>query len=77
MLRTLLICTTLAVTACASAPKTAPTATASTDRYCVSSASRIPQSNCAPGRTYDKTDLDRTGQTNVAKALQMLDPAVH
>jgi hypothetical protein len=34
---------------------------------------------CAPvhGRSYDRDDLDRTGQTNVADALRMLDPSVN
>ena len=34
---------------------------------------------CAPvsGRSYDRDDLDRTGQTNVADALRMFDPSVH
>ncbi len=29
------------------------------------------------GRSYDRDDLDRTGQTDVADALRMLDPSVH
>jgi hypothetical protein len=34
---------------------------------------------CAPvhGRSYDREDLDRTGQTNIADALRMLDPSVN
>lgn len=31
----------------------------------------------APGRSYTEEDLRRTGQTNVADALRMLDPSVH
>lgn len=33
---------------------------------------------CAParGRSYTEDDLDRTGQTNVADALRMLDPSI-
>jgi hypothetical protein len=29
------------------------------------------------GRSYDREDLDRTGQTNIADALRMLDPSVN
>lgn len=34
---------------------------------------------CAPvsGRSYNRDDIDRTGQTNVADALRMLDPSVN
>lgn len=34
---------------------------------------------CAPvsGRSYSRDDIDRTGQTNVADALRMLDPSVN
>ncbi|HEY2622585.1 MAG TPA: hypothetical protein VGI53_04025 [Dyella sp.] len=30
----------------------------------------------APGRSYSKDDIDRTGQPTLGPALQMLDPAV-
>ena len=30
----------------------------------------------APGRSYSKEDIDRTGQPTLGPALQMLDPAV-
>ena len=47
------------------------------NKTCITSASRIPQNNCsAPGQTYTHDDIDRTGQTNAAQALQMLDPAI-
>lgn len=83
MFRTLMICTTLALAACASTPGT-PTAAktdlaknAAANKNCITSASRIPQNNCsAPGHTYTQDDIDRTGQTNVAQALQMLDPSI-
>lgn len=31
----------------------------------------------ANGRVYTAEDIQRTGQTNVADALRMLDPAIH
>lgn len=36
-----------------------------------------PECANAPGRSYTQEDLQRTGQTNVADALRMLDPSVH
>ncbi len=29
------------------------------------------------GRSYDREDIERTGATDVAQALRMLDPAIH
>lgn len=29
------------------------------------------------GRAYDREDIERTGATDVAQALRMLDPAIH
>ncbi|GAA3920909.1 hypothetical protein [Luteimonas lutimaris] len=29
------------------------------------------------GRAYDRDDIERTGATNTAEALRMLDPAIH
>lgn len=38
---------------------------------------RLPrQDTCLPGRAYDQDDIRRTGATNVAEALQMLDPSI-
>lgn len=31
----------------------------------------------ASGRVYSREDLDRTGQTDIADALRMLDPAIY
>lgn len=31
---------------------------------------------CQPGRAYDRSDIDRTGASSLADALQRLDPAV-
>jgi hypothetical protein len=44
------------------------------------SGSRIPAKagNCPsyPGRSYSQQDIDRTGQSQVGDALQMLDPSI-
>jgi hypothetical protein len=85
MFRIATICTVLMLAACATAP-TAPTtaqnantATASATKPGCATASRIPDSSCAPGSTYTQQDLQSTGVpgNNVANSLQMLDPAVH
>jgi hypothetical protein len=82
MVRTLLICTTLALAACAGTPAT-PTAqngvagNATPNTNCITSASRIPQNGCNTfGRTYTQDDIDRTGKTDPGQALQMLDPSI-
>ena len=86
MLRTLLICAVVSASAvgCSSTPQPrsdAPAAAATATRPCaLGSASRIParpdQCSPSPGRTYSQEDVERTGQTNVADALQMLDPSI-
>lgn len=82
MLRTLLICTAVAITGCATTTADKPsrpvTAANTGDPLCVTPATRIPQPNdcSAPGRSYSQQDIQRTGQTNVGEALQLLDPAV-
>jgi hypothetical protein len=39
--------------------------------------SRIPGSKCRGyGRAYSNEDIDRTGQTNAADALALLDPSI-
>ena len=47
---------------------------------CVSqTATRIPASNenCSrAGRTYTSEDIERTGQTSTADALQLMDPSI-
>jgi hypothetical protein len=58
-------------------PKTAAVAT----RPCPQdSSSRIPlrpgECSPVPGRTYSDKDMERTGQTDVGNALQMLDPSI-
>jgi hypothetical protein len=39
--------------------------------------SRVPGSKCRGyGRSYSNEDIDRTGQTNAADALALLDPSI-
>jgi hypothetical protein len=37
---------------------------------------RAGECSSAPGRTYSDEDMERTGQTNVGDALQLLDPSI-
>jgi hypothetical protein len=87
MFRTLLICAVVSasVIACSSTgparPDTTRTATAATARPCPQdTASRIPlrpgECSSSPGRTYSDKDMERTGQTDVGNALQLLDPSI-
>ena len=85
MFRTLLICAVVSASAlgCSSTPQPRPdaTRTATATAQCSEpTASRIPRKpdECSPspGRTYTQTDVERTGQTNVGDALQMLDPSI-
>jgi hypothetical protein len=83
MLRTLLICAVVSASAlgCASTqPRPEAQAAASGPCATAHTASRIPAKpgDCAasPGRAYSQADVERTGQTNVGDALQMLDPSI-
>jgi hypothetical protein len=78
MFRTAMIVAVVAIAGCATAPKAPDTASAAQKPPC-GTASRIPQSNCAPGSTYSADDIKSTGVpgNNVANSLQMLDPAIH
>jgi hypothetical protein len=86
MLRTLLICAVVSASAlgCSGAPQPRPDASAAaaaTARPCaLPTASRLPakpdECSATPGRTYSDTEVQQTGQTNVADALRMLDPSV-
>ena len=40
--------------------------------------SRLPASeaDCMPGRSYSKSDIDATGETNAAGALRLMDPSI-
>jgi hypothetical protein len=86
MLRTLFICAVVSASAvgCSSTPQPRPdtqAAASTTPRPCApATASRIParpdECSPSPGRSYSQEDVERTGQTNVADALQMLDPSI-
>jgi hypothetical protein len=83
MFRELLICTVVsACAACTSTSQSRPDAkTADASQPCsLATGSRIPakpgQCSSAPGRSYSQQDIDRTGQTQVGDALQMLDPSI-
>jgi hypothetical protein len=82
MFKTLLICAAASLAACASTtPRPAP-ATQATAVACPqnSSASRLPQRpgacSSTPGRSYSNEQIEGTGQTDMASALQMLDPSI-
>lgn len=82
MFRTLLICAVVSasVIACATPGKSLQADAKAAQPCTLSSASRIParpnQCSSSPGRSYTQQDIERTGQTNVGDALQMLDPSV-
>jgi len=72
----------LSLAACATPPSTPnQTTTAAAKPACVpETASRIPVKDskyCSGfGSTYDKQDVDNTGQQDLSRALPMLDPSV-
>ena len=73
----------LSLAACATTPPPAPnpTTAAAAKPTCVpETASRIPVKDskyCSGfGSTYDKQDVDNTGQQDLSRALPMLDPSV-
>jgi len=73
----------LSLAACAgapTAPMTPPAAQVKPPPGCVAqTATRIPvkDDTCAGfGSTHTKEDVDRTGQTDLSRALPMLDPSV-
>jgi hypothetical protein len=77
------LCLTLGLGACASAPPVAEqpkSAAVQPPLGCVpNTASRLPpnSSSCtAPGSSYSKDQIDRTGQPYLNQSLQMLDPAI-
>lgn len=78
MWRTMAICAALAVGGCATAPTPQTNkAVAVLPQMCVQSGSRLNPTNCAPGSSYTKQDVDSTGQVYTQNALKLLDPAVH
>jgi uncharacterized lipoprotein YmbA len=75
MCKTFLLCITITLAACASTTPTARTAAADCRQNSI--ASRIAnQCSASQVRTYSQEDVQRTGQTDVAHALQMLDPSI-
>jgi hypothetical protein len=86
MFRTLLICAVVSASAvgCSGTPQPRPdTQAAATARPCSQyqgTASRLPakpdECSATPGRAYSQTEVQQTGQTNVADALRMLDPSI-
>jgi len=79
MIKTFLLCVTATLAACASTtPTTTPAArTAAVQCPQDSTASRIPnRCSASPVRTYSQEDVRRTGQPDLANALQMLDPSI-
>jgi hypothetical protein len=82
MLRLILIGGVVAVLAgCATAPQSASTAGGAVAPQsqlppCTPDATRIPDKNCGPGRTWDQNAIKSTGQSQPGAALNMLDPAL-
>jgi hypothetical protein len=73
---------TAALAACASTPSHPPSrsASAALPAGCSTTESRIARpesSGCySPSRVYSQKDMRQTGKTDVAHALQMLDPSI-
>jgi hypothetical protein len=83
MFRTLIICAVVSASAVAcstTAPRQDAKTAAAAPQCRQDSSSRIPlrpgECSATPGRTYTNEDVERTGQTNVADALQLLDPSI-
>jgi hypothetical protein len=82
MIKSLFICAVVSALAVGCTTTAPPrTAAAAATRPCPQdSASRIPmrpgECSSSPGRTYSDKDMERTGQTDVGDALQMLDPSI-
>ena len=85
MIRTLIICTVvwasaLGCSATQPRPDTREAADTAVRPCSVATASRLPPKpgdcSAAPGRTYSQDDVQRTGQTTVGGALQLLDPSI-
>jgi hypothetical protein len=86
MYRTLLICavvsaSTLGCSITQPRPDAQQTASAATRQPCaLETGSRIApnpgECSMAPGRSYSQTDIQRTGEVDVAEALHLLDPSI-
>lgn len=81
MFRVLIACAALAVAACATTtPPSTSNATAQKAPQkapCAPEATRLPQTECGPGSTYDQTQISQTGQPEAGAAVQMLDPRIY
>jgi hypothetical protein len=83
MFRALLICTvaSASMAACTTTPPGPDARTANAAQTCsLVTASRIParpgECSSSAGRSFSQDDIQRTGQTNLADALPMLDPSI-
>jgi len=82
MFKTLCFCLAALLTACSTTggqpPATARTAVAACPPNITASRiqSRTNECSASPVRTYSQDDVQRTGQPDVANALQMLDPSI-
>jgi hypothetical protein len=83
MFRALLICTvaSASVAACTTTHPPQDARTTNAAQPCPPvTASRIParpgECSSSAGRSYSQDDIQRTGQTNLADALPMLDPSI-
>jgi len=83
MFKNLLICAVVSasVIGCSTTTPARPDSRTAAAASCPqNTASRIPMrpGDCSstPGRTYSNEEIERTGQTNVGEALQMLDPSI-
>jgi hypothetical protein len=81
MLRVILVAAIAVLAGCATAPKTPPAASSAATQPsqrapCAPEATRIPDKNCGPGRTWDQDALKSTGQAEAGAAVGMLDPSV-
>ena len=86
MYRTLLICAVISasILGCTTTqpqPDAQQTASAATAQPCaLQTGSRIApkpgECSMAPGRSYSQTDIERTGEVDVAEALHLLDPSI-
>jgi hypothetical protein len=38
---------------------------------------RLEQERCLTGRAFDRDDIDRTGEMDLARAIRKLDPSIH
>ena len=77
MVRTVMICTVLALAGCATTQT--PSTAQNTEKPSCPTASRLPRADCVAGQSISQKDLNSTGQqnNNLNTSLKMLDPAVH